>query len=889
MRIDVRSPRRDLLLLLLILCLALGTRAAGRVDLGHGQHGVATLGLVLSGGGGRGFAHVGVLEALEEAGLSVHCIVGSSMGAVVGGLYSSGYSPQEIDSLLRIGTWNELFVDKADRRAMYTGRREVSERHLVQLRFDGMQPVMASGLSAGQQLSERLADLLRRAPVQAFGDFDRLQPRFRAVATDLKTGQPVYLGSGDLAEAMRASMSVPILFQPVKMDGMLLVDGGVSDNIPVTAARALGADWVLAVDVTSPLRGEDRLQKSWEIADQVVTVMQAARNRLSLAQADQSIRPDLGDLLLGDSGERDSLVAAGARALRESLPELRAGLVAAHRRFRDTEPLVWDQLRIEWGPANERRAQVLNPDECSGPEPDTLPPTPLWKLFQESPGRLSQACLERLGAELERCVDCRSFSWSLDTSSSARTLSIDFPPEAFARRAWVGGLGALREDADSLLAIDPRDPLDRARLRMTADTLLRGLHREGFTLSRLQELRMSGDSAQLVVDPGRLDEIRVEGLRDLQPTTILREFRPREGQIFRAAEAERAIRRLYATGLFWQVNLRLKREGERNVAVIHLSEKDYPALRVGLRYSSTHEAESFVQLLWENLSGRALRGDLSAKVGVRRDEFRAAIESDRIWRTLLTARASAVRRSEIFRLPDPDPAARRVVRASTVLEASLGQQIARLGAVYFGVGLDWDEEDRGVSEEHRKLARTSLSSVVDSRDRLQLTKSGELHMVRVEHAVDLEGEPESVWRAMVEIDSWRSLGRHTGHLGLIWGRSSGSLRRDGFELGGDRWLRSVGWREAAGKGLYGLQLDWRWFFGRSGLGPVALATGWSALAFGEEGLPTWMPDALLQEVRGSLSLDSVVGEISVGAARLVDGRLPERDNWRFWAELGLPF
>lgn len=873
-----------------LLLLALAAGAAARPEPGHGLHGTARLGLVLSGGGGRGIAHVGVLRALEEAGIPVHCIVGCSMGAVVGGLYASGYSPDEIDSLLSLGSWNELFVDRADRRAMYTGRREVSERHLVQLRFAGLQPSLSSGLSAGQLVSERLSDLLRRAPVQAFGDFDGLQPRFRAVATDLRTGHPVYLGSGDLAEAMRASMSVPILFQPVEMDGMLLVDGGVSDNIPVQAARNLGADWVLAVDVTSPLRRPERLKEPWEIADQVVGVMQADRNRESLLRADQSIRPVLGDLLLGELGDRDSLLSAGAAALVAALPELHAGLENVNSRFRSAEPLVWDRIHVAWGPVGDRQRWEGTAAALADSAAAELPASPLWRLLGQSPGRFSPARLERLDAELERCVDCRSFAWRLEDRAEGRTLRVDFPPEAEVRRAWVAGLSVLRPGADSLLGAGGTGrSLDRTRLRTSADTLLKGLHRQGFTLCRIGEPRIAGDTAVVRLDPGWLDEIRVEGLRRLRPAAVLREFRPRRGEVFRAEPAERSIRRLYASGLFWQVYLRLQREDGRNVAVIHAIEKDYPALRAGLRYSSVHEGEGFAQLLWENLGGRLLRGDLSLRVGAWRDEQRAAIETDRIWSTLLTARASATRRREAFRLPDPDPARRRVDRDALGLEASFGQQIARLGTLYFGTGVDWEEENRGGAEDRRQLGRLQLSSVVDSRDRLQLTTAGEYHVVRLEQFADLDGDPDAVWRAVAEIDSWRRFGPHVAHAGLIWGHSNGSRRRDGFERGGDRWLRSAGWREAAGQGVAGLQLDWRWRFARVGLGPLWLSTGWSGLVFGADGPAPWPPSDPLQEVRLSLHVDSLLGELALGGARLVDGHLPERHGWRLYAELGLPF
>jgi NTE family protein len=873
-----------LLCLLPAWCLPLGPHAERHL------HGSARLGLALSGGGERGLAHIGVLQALEEAGLPVHSIAGTSMGAVVGGLYASGYTPQEIDSLLGRHSWSELYADSPDRRAMYTGRREVSERHLVQLRFDGVRPVLSVGLSAGQRVSEALADLLRRAPVQSFGDFDRLRQRFRAVATDLHSGEAVYLGTGDLAEAMRASLSVPILFQPVEMEGRLLVDGGVSDNIPVGAARSLGAELVLAVDVTSPLRSAVAMLEPWEVADQVAGVMQIDRNRASLEQADLAIRPELGEWQLGQTVDREAMIAAGAEACRAVLPRLRQALQALEARKGSLDPLPWDSLRVDWGPAGARHHWLGASTDLSSAVLDELPASALWKILRQSPGRLPLARLARISAELQSCEDCRVFTWRIRDGLEGRLLSVEFPPETFIGRLHISGLDRLRSGTDSLQTIVlSGSAADRAGLRGVLDTLQAALHREGFTLCHFGELRVAQGEAFVRLDPGRIDEVRVEGLRRLHAGTVLREFRPRQGEIFRSEVADRAVRRLFASGLFWQVYLRLVREGERNIAVIHVREKDFPVMRAGARYSSEHLGEGFVQLLWENLGGRLLRGDLQLRHGARRREQGASLESDRIWRTLFTARAQVQHREEHFQLAGSEPGRHRVERSATGFEARIGQQIARLGTVYAGAAIDWEHERRGGLEDARKLLRLHLSSVVDSRDRLQLTTRGEHHLLRVEQLANVHGDPEALLRARLELDTWHRLGRHVAHAAVLWGHSTGSRRRDGFELGGDRWMRAASWRELAGRGVAGVQLEGRLRLNRTDWGTLWLSTIWSALALDTQSPPPWPPEERLQELRLTLSLGSPLGELALGGARLVDGRIDQEDRWRIFAELGLPF
>ena len=196
------------------------------------------IGLVLSGGGARGAAHIGVLEVLDQLHVPIDAIAGTSMGAVVGGLYASGLSAKEIAAVANSLNWQDAFHDRPPRTELTFRRKEEDESFLVNL------PVgirdwsfqLPKGLIKGQSLEM----LLRRLtlPVATTASFDNLPTPFRAVATDLATGEPVVMKSGDLASAMRASLSAPGLFVPVERDGRVLVDGGVADNLPVSQAQS---------------------------------------------------------------------------------------------------------------------------------------------------------------------------------------------------------------------------------------------------------------------------------------------------------------------------------------------------------------------------------------------------------------------------------------------------------------------------------------------------------------------------------------------------------------------------------------------------------------------------------------------------------------------------
>jgi NTE family protein len=282
------------------------------------------IGLALGGGGACGFAHVGVLRVLEELRIPIDFIAGTSMGSVVGGLYAVGLTPAQIESALVPLDWQEIFSDRPDRgdrslRAKLDDRAELFD---LELGFAHGGIVLPRGLVAGQKLAFALPvpELLVPPP----GGFDRLPTPFRAVATDLRTGEAVAITGGDLMRAMRASMAVPGVFPPVDLDGRLLMDGGLSLTLPVNVARAMGADIVIAVDVIRPLdrAAPEDLESLPGLVRQVGALLSRRNTRDQLPQARLVIAPDLEMMSSGSFGRAAWAVERGADATRELAEKL---------------------------------------------------------------------------------------------------------------------------------------------------------------------------------------------------------------------------------------------------------------------------------------------------------------------------------------------------------------------------------------------------------------------------------------------------------------------------------------------------------------------------------------------------------------------------------------
>ena len=256
------------------------------------------VGLVLSGGGARGGAHIGALRALEELRIPIDYIAGTSVGAVFGGLYATGKTPDELEEFARTASWQSAFLNATPRRWQSFRRKLDDDLFLVQQKpgLNNKQFELPAGLVQGQVMDQILARLT--LPVATTHDFDRLRIPFRAVATDLATGDAVVLGSGNLARAIRASMSLPAAIAPVDIDGRLLVDGGLAMNLPVQVARDMGADVIIAVDLSSELRTREQLKSVVDVTTQLTNLLTRQgieQQRAALAPRDYLFEVELGD------------------------------------------------------------------------------------------------------------------------------------------------------------------------------------------------------------------------------------------------------------------------------------------------------------------------------------------------------------------------------------------------------------------------------------------------------------------------------------------------------------------------------------------------------------------------------------------------------------------
>jgi len=249
------------------------------------------IGLVLSGGGAKGFAHIGVLKVIEEAGIKIDYIGGTSMGAVIGGLYASGYNATQIDSIFHKVNFDELLNDYIPRSAKSFYEKRNDESYALSLPFSNFKVGIPQALSKGLYNFNLLSRLTRH--VRQVNDFNQLPTPFLCIGTNIETGQQVLLNKGNLAQAMLASAAFPTLFTPIEIDGQLLIDGGVANNFPVDEVKNLGADLIIGVDVQDGLWDKNQLKNATKILVQITNLHSIEQMKNKIKGTDIYITPDI--------------------------------------------------------------------------------------------------------------------------------------------------------------------------------------------------------------------------------------------------------------------------------------------------------------------------------------------------------------------------------------------------------------------------------------------------------------------------------------------------------------------------------------------------------------------------------------------------------------------
>lgn len=829
------------------------------------------IGLALSGGGARGLAQVGVLKAFEETGIKIGAIAGTSIGGIIGGLYASGYSAAELDSIIRRINFNELFSNRPKRTTTLLTQREEMERYLISIRFDGTKPFIPQALTSGQKLLDLLSRLTLRANYVSGGDFSRLDIPFVAITTDIITGEEVIIDNGNLADAMRSTMAFPLAFTGIELEEMLLMDGGMVDPVPVKIVKTTrpDLDLIVAVNTTSRLLTKDEINDPIDIANQVTSIMSMDKLQSALKAADIVIEPDMPEIHMTDFQDVDTLIDRGYEA----------GLKAANE--------IYEQCSIRCS----LDSVYLNKISfgSSGQFWDTTD-------FPFHSGMiLTREELQEAGNELY--IKERLISISLKSIYDDRKVdgyeAIDLIVEAIPSptiddcRIVVTG-NTVFDDSTIIGLINRENNFINARdLQDLSSAVVRLYKRKGYDLANIQNLKFDPAAKTLTID---IDEAIVKRImvlgNDRTKMWLIKSNYPQTLETpFNSRSAVRGVANIYATDLFDRVTIHVVPGVEGAVVKISVKERKYTQVRVGWHLHDDYKNEAFVEALDDNLFGTGQELLAHAQYANRRQKYELTLKANRFFSTYFTYRVTGFYHyldRKIYNDDGESIARREEDRYG--FDITLGHQIARFGTVIGGLG--WtdveSEYSPGGGNSHSKLRTFSLLSRVENINRYPFPTKGKKHIFAARFATDVLGADAQYTKIFSSVESYWPLPAGLNfHPVISVGLSdakAGIPVSERYYIGGHYSFYGFAYEELNGSKMFLTNLELRlnlpyhfYLYGRYDFGQVYGA----------------FDDIKLKNMRHgygfSIALDSPIGPIDFGYGK--SGSHPDR----LYLDIGLGF
>ncbi len=679
------------------------------------------IGFALSGGGARGIAQIGVLRALEEHDIFPDIIVGTSMGSIVGGLYSAGYSVDELDTIARRTDWYDLltFNRQSNRRDFFVDQKVTEDRAVFTLRLEGLNPVLPTSFNDGQKLSNYLNVLTFEAPIHSQNNFNLLRYKFRAVCTNLIDGTSVVLDKGSLSKALRASSSVTFFLAPVKYDSLTLVDGGLVANIPVEISKHNGAEYVVAVNVTSPLWSEKELNYPWVIADQIVSIPMQLVNQRQLELADFIIEPDLNDFTSADFGKVDSLILLGYENSVDDVRKLRGIIDSIYSKNISKEEIYFENVLIS----------------------DSLTDFEQKIFFEKKIQRISNIEIQKKLEQLFETGYYKNLFAELIKDSTEHRLVLHKQYNPVLKDIVLIGVSLINSDGiDEIFSEIKYRPYSSVKLSEALTKLMKLYRRGGFSLAEIQEVSFDEESGtmKIFVDEGIISKIIVEGNGRTNQNIITRELPFSEGDFFRIVDVEAGLKNLRSTGLFESVDISVFDEAGQNVLIIKVVERQTGLLRIGYRLDNEYRFQLGLDIREENLLGTGTELGFIFSGGIRSRSYILEQKANRIFNTYFTYKVNAFYKlKDIFVYKDkPTGSDKRFSRINEGeyrqinygLSLALGTQVGRFGNLIFEGKYQTDKikniQLSSVEPYEFKTASLKISSTIDTQDKFPYPEKG---------------------------------------------------------------------------------------------------------------------------------------------------------------------
>jgi outer membrane protein assembly factor BamA len=717
---------------------------------------------------------------------------------------------------------------------------------LLEVRFEGLKPYIPPALTAGQKLSWLLSDAVAEAPYRGWSDFNHLKVPFIAVATDLENGDRVLFRQGDLAEAILASMAVPLLISPVHSQQRRLVDGGISENIPTQAARELG-EFVIAVDVTTPPTLGDPPYEPWVIANQVTGLLQEEKNRELLASADFVITPlpdTLTNLSFSDPSE---FIRIGYEATMKVIPDLRRKL----ERFKsENDSMIYSvrELQLEGWTANAALG------------------IPLITQKKISAGEViyRKDILDDLRAIRTHPDFLYACAW-LDND----TLTVRAVPDPVISDVHFVGVTQLDPSRmrDDLLS-SSESPQSLRLKDIPLDRVLRFYRKIGNSMAFIRKVSVDDrGTLEILVDEGMTNEVIIEGASPASAERIRRDLMVSVGKPLQWDLLRRGTSELYGSGLFDIIRTTVNRD----TVTVKVRERRFPRIRLGAGVDSEHNGRGFAELSYENLP--IIGGGATAwlKYGEFDERYELRYQNLAFFRTYLEASLSVFSARRQYRSYDlSGHSSGRYSFERRGGTAFIGQQFRTWGRLALGVSAYDLSSDATEPEEEFSIRKVFLKSDFDTQDRSVFPTTGMAYTFILESAVTELGGDIAFSRAHIQLQKALPLTHRITVVGKLRGGicDQATPFPEWFRLGGETSFYGLHQDEVTGRQLAVMSFEIREDLISRFLADAYLSVRGDFGAIWEDLESDVSTDNIKQGVGIGFALDTLLGPITLSYGHL---------------------
>lgn len=689
--------------------------------------------LVLSGGGARGLAHIGVLKVLEEHNIPIDCIVGTSMGSIVGGLYCAGLRANEIEKLALKTNWDDIlsFGEEEDRANLFLDRKYLVEKSFIYFRFKGLRPLIPSYVISGQKLTESLLKIFFKTPFHYETNYENLNPKFYSVATELVSGRRIVFSSGNLVYTVKASSTIPLVFQPVIIDSLVLVDGGLISNIPVDVARDLGYDVIITVDATSPLRSPTEIRLPWNTADQIVGIMMQLSNSFQLEKSDIVLKPELGDISSADFNKAGFIIKKGEEIAREKIEEIISFVNSKYKLTSDGEIGKISNYKLNlYGDGLPADVISFLGQNCE-----------FTDLAEAMCKLLATGEYKKINVEVKKDT-AGVYNIVIETALNPKIEKINvYPQSPKELEINFDSFGLFRSVviSDSVFTFIPYGEIyySEQNVAKIKREILKVFHQAGFPFVRVRNWYFDEINGALKVylTDGYVSGIKILGNKKTKDFVIFRDVKFRTGDILTDSKVIETMQSLWATNLFSQVKFEYRVDDSIDV-MFDLQEASSQFLRLGVRVDNERGMQIFSDFRNENTLGFNDDLGLTFQGGMRNSLLKFEYKVDRILQTMLTYNLSlfhferkvytyrTILGERSFSLKNEG----EVKFIGTGFSLSAGGQLSKLGNTLLKYQVEKalvkNVSRAEFKDEENIIAKLQLNITVDSRNRAYFPERG---------------------------------------------------------------------------------------------------------------------------------------------------------------------